>query len=685
MVKYIKEMDHLRLTDDCIKNSLLSNKPIAEGVRYILDVIIGLTKSDIGFVAKVNSRSELCIIACNDSTVPVGNFMEYNDFPDSLGSLKAEIVSMFISPMANSHRGRGRGRGHSNDNHVHQLIHGTKLIGILCLSSTVNVKDISTFVSLIKGCITNDMKLEKMEKQKSTFLANITHEIKNPLNGISCLSKLLSKTELSERQREHLDVLSQCNVQLLQIVRDLLDYSKINNGKMIFEYHPVNLKKCIVNSIKMVQSRATEKDLPIELNYSDKLPTLIISDDGKLCQVLMNILSNSIKFTKTGSITVNVTMNESQVLFEIIDTGIGIAKDKIAHSFDVFQQIENDYISSGTGVGLGLAISKYIVSELGGSIVLESEIGKGTTVKFSIEKKEFVNSIDIQVLKDYYKGKNILMIDYGTPDRDLAFSYLVELGCMPIVSSSTDNAVLYLKTDVFSFEFILINTCKPFTVEDLNKIISFKNSTVKIIIYDPSDTDLSSSSTTCDFKIISPVTKENFMKTLSLIYYDKNYKRSQIESKIKLSPAPSSIPILIPTPSPSTSISVVKKKHIIPKILVAEDNVPNQIVMIRLLESLNLNDVTVVSDGHEMISKAEEERYDVIFVDLKMPVLDGFSAVEALKKKKINSIIIAVTASISETVKNKCFEVGMDGYITKPIDFDEMKSVMNTIVHHLNP
>jgi len=404
---------------------------------------------------------------------------------------------------------------------------------------------------------------------------------------------------------------------------------------------------------------------------------MIIGDSTRINQALLNILSNGIKFTKTGSVTLLITAIkndnlECELLFKITDTGIGIPSGKINKVFDAFRQIDNDYLSDICGVGLGLPITKYIAELFNGSIEISSRINVGTEVGLNMKFKVYQNIVDIDKLKLYYTNKNILLLDSDIAESKFLYSYLAEMNIKPILSSCIDEAMLYLSNDIFIFEFLLINI-NTVSDSDISKIYRLKNSTVKIIIVDLDDKD--KRNINYDYKILRPINTHKINEFLNLVYIGSLYQSKNNHNEVLIN---KKIHKISNVNMSIQEVSTPKKFNI----LVAEDNKQNQIVMVAILNLLGYSDIVVANDGLEAYSELAEKDYDIAFVDLKMPGISGIDVSIKFKQKypEKNTFIIAVTASLSEEIKKRCFDSKMDGFITKPIDKDDIKTIINLII-----
>lgn len=493
-----------------------------------------------------------------------------------------------------------------------------------------------------------------IEKHKVNFLANVSHELRTPLNGIISITKMLQETQLDSEQKELLDIVAHCNIQLLEIINDILDYTKISSGKLRFNLKPFSLKKCITN-IKQSLEPQLKKDIQMVLDYDSKIE-VVVGDEVRVTQILLNLLNNSIKFTRHGLIkisvrTLEVTGNDTVMEFKVSDTGVGIASSKIKYIFDSFNQIAN-HLSSDCGVGLGLPITKYLVNAFNGDIKVESTEGQGTTMTFTLRFNNFVKEYSNADLATYFDGLYVLVITDSAAIRKEIFTWASKIKIKPIICSSSE-IEMYLSSGMFKFEAII-------SIHD--ETITLPSPSVLILPGSVSSMG-GPTGTGPDFDYV--YIDDNIGNALS-IFANHMYAINRVTDH--------TTEITVPP-----SVDTIKQQL---KILVAEDNIENQKVITKMINKLGYNNITMTSDGVEFFMEIQARQYDIAFVDLKMPLMDGLTAVKKFKEKQPNNqvILVAVTASMSETIRTECYKAGMNGYITKPINRDELSVTLNTVV-----
>lgn len=494
---------------------------------------------------------------------------------------------------------------------------------------------------------------ELLVKQKETFLANMSHEIRTPLNGIIGMSRMLFDTNISITQRDYINTISKCSIQLIEIINDILDFSKLSTGKIKLSTKSFSLQNLLSSIFDILNIKITENQLDIIQNIDEDVPDFIITDEKRLKQLIMNIMSNAVKFTSKGKIILKITVinvedNKYTLQFIIKDTGCGISKKKLETIFESFNQLVTDFSTISEGTGLGLAISKYLVNLFKGDIIIDSEEFVGTTVTFTVKINKGVTNFDTDKLlaKKICKGKSVLILDKKSAGRIALSNIILDLTAKPTPIYSLDEAKIYVKS--IKFDYIMI-TQSSITSDDMIDFIELMDSNIKhsnliLLKAEPSIMD-----THFKYKINEPVTDIKVIKLINKINSTiaKNNEEDTKESKLN--------------------------------ILIAEDNHSNLKVIELMLNNLGYINHKAVTNGIDMVTEALTEKYDVILVDLKMPILDGIQATKQIKvKMKDNSpLMIAMTASILDEVRQLCYDVGMVGFIGKPIQFDELEALLS--------
>ncbi len=509
---------------------------------------------------------------------------------------------------------------------------------------------------------------ESATQAKSGFLATMSHEIRTPLSGVIGMGKLLSQTPLSPKQQDFVDSILLSGDALLSVINDILDYSKIESSKMELEYKPFALKRCIEETFDLLSAKAIEKNLSLHYSIAHDLPSYIYGDLTRIRQILMNLVSNAIKFTPKGKITISVSKNrvdgaKMELRFDVQDTGIGIPSEKIGRLFRSFSQADAGTAKIFGGTGLGLVICKNLVELMGGKIFVESKEGFGSDFIFTI-KTEAVSKNDIP--KNNLKGTGrlansyVLLVSDDKTESGLYSDYFKRWGMIPQIADTTEKAVEIIKQRK-DFNLILIDaqlvTENPIQLAQEVRNIRTKEE-LPIVLFNTVKTDDIFFDYTSD--VISAVIPKNVDRSKVLdilisVFSVEEHQRSRDESSINRQNR--------------------KLAEEIPlKILIAEDNFINQKLAQNIFEGLGYNPV-LVSNGLQAVDQVRKENFDLIFMDVQMPEMDGFEAtkfiIHKIKPSK-KPVIVAMTAFALEGDKDKCMEAGMDDYISKPFMIEEI-------------
>lgn len=487
---------------------------------------------------------------------------------------------------------------------------------------------------------------ESSNKAKSEFLANMSHEIRTPLNGIIGFSNLLLSSDLTDIQKQHLETVNQSASTLLDVVNDILDISKIEAGKLIIDNEKTSLHAIIDQCVDMMKFMAHQKNLELIVNIHEDVHCAIWVDEMRLKQILQNLLNNAIKFTQKGQIELEITAqnsdeNHSKIRFSVKDTGIGIKKGNKKKILEAFTQEDNSTTRNYGGTGLGLTITNSLLKLMNSKLEIESEPNVGSTFSFELDlKSEFCDDH----LKTNIHNFNKALIIEDNPLSATVIKNMLECFNIEakIYNTATENISKTIKEE--QYDIVLLDLeylSEEKTINIINEINDLPN--ISLIVMQNSNSKFSEIGLNKNVQsIIKPLKYSSF----------QNYFNRIPSKKEQL-----------------TKITEENKLTNTVKVLVVDDNKINMLLTKTLIVNKLPNCIIYeAKNGQEAVDIALECNPDIIFMDIQMPIMNGYEASAKIRKKNQNVIIIAITAGVITGEKEKCMEAGMNDFILKPID-----------------
>ncbi|MGC2695454.1 MAG: two-component regulator propeller domain-containing protein [Candidatus Angelobacter sp.] len=514
---------------------------------------------------------------------------------------------------------------------------------------------------------------EAATRAKSEFLANMSHEIRTPLNGVTGMLDLVGHSELTADQRQLLSMAQDSANTLMVVINDILDFSKIEAGKLAFDVHEFELTETVAEAVRTLALRAHQKGLELLYHVDPSIPQFLMGDADRIKQVLNNLVGNAVKFTAQGEVFMRVTVekrlgDEIELRFSVSDSGIGIPAEKQELIFEAFSQADASTTRRFGGTGLGLAISSRIVKLMGGSMGVVSRVGEGSTFYFTCRMQVPPQPVPSQLESPEgdLRGISVLIVDDNADSRAILEQMLVAWGSKVSPAASADEALRAVNTQLHQgtpYQLLLIDGRMP-RVDGFDMVARIvpMHSSAPMLMMLASD-DFHSSVQRCrqlgiDSYVIKPV------------------KPCELLAAIGQALAPASGIDQAVSPGQRESSGQFR-------ILLAEDNLVNQRFAVRLLEDLG-HQVIVAQNGRQALDTLRAGSFDLVFMDVQMPEMDGLEATREIRKLETEKWkrlpVIAMTAHAMKGDRESCIEAGMDGYISKPINRRQLQQVIEEVM-----
>ena len=526
---------------------------------------------------------------------------------------------------------------------------------------------------------------EAENKSKGEFLAIMSHELRTPMNAVIGMTEILQRTPLSRQQQQYVTTIAQGGELLLSVINNILDFSRIESGHFELEAQPFRLQKCIEEVLELMASRTAEKFIELIPFVSLDVPQKLLGDYIRLRQILVNLVSNAIKFTESGEIVITVNSqlidretNTYELRFEVRDTGIGIATDAIAKLFKAFSQANNSIARQYGGTGLGLAICKQLCELMGGEIGVSSTVGLGSTFSFSVQMQAITEDLDqANAIASELNGKRILSVNSNSSIQQ-AIALYAQPWEMTIQAAYTATDALQLLT-ASNFDAVLID-CQlveadgsEIDVLELAESIQEIFPDLVLIILTPINVVLNENTNSNYFRdcITKPISTSKlyqsflnvFTNQKAITFIDQN-------------------PQYIPQP-PCEIDDILGDENFAKcypfEILIAEDNPVNQRILLLMLENLGYQAETV-DNGQRAVDNFLSRSYDLIFMDIQMPIMNGLNATRSIRQTPNHQPwIIGLSANAFSESRDSALNVGMDDYLTKPLQTKSLVAALQRI------
>ncbi|MDY7007473.1 MAG: response regulator [Cyanobacteriota bacterium] len=625
---------------------LACNKAFEQYVGKSRDEIIGKTDLDLFSPDLI----ETCRFYCAKilTSPETHQYEEVLKYPD--GSLYA--VDTLISPLLNEEG---------------------KLIGIIGVS-----RDISQRKAGEEELKQAKELAEQATKAKSQFLATMSHEVRTPMNGVLGMTQLLASTELTPEQQKYVRTIDISGNTLLTVINDILDFSKIESGKLDIENRPLDIRACIENVYDVLAVKVEKKNIDLLYLVEPEVPAYIIGDETRINQILMNLVNNGIKFTESGEVYIrvsqekingnNINTNNKNIRLHISvsDTGIGMNEEQMSRLFKPFSQGDSSTTRRYGGTGLGLAICSRLIKLMGGKILVESEVGKGSKFSFTIQTKaapaqpkRYLNKQTPEI-----KNKRVLLVDDNQTNLEILIWQCQQWEMLPFATDHGKEAISWIERGDL-FDLAILDMAMPemdgLTLGRELRKLKTQDELPLILLTSLGkyNEDVDLINRIFSAHISKPVKQSTLLKTIVDIFATVKHSYQK-------------------PPAKQVQIDHQLAEHLPLKILLAEDNIINQEFAVAILEKMGYK-IDVVHNGIDAIAACKNQNYDIIFMDVQMPEMDGLEATREIIKQlpsETRPKIIAMTANAMEDDRDECLQAGMDDYVSKPVKIQLMQQML---------